>query len=115
QAAALAREARVMLEREAARGRDRILLAANASEPPVESALTLPGFEKRVRAPIPAFAPPPPVTVTFNLRPDLPDDLGTLQRMVSECRKCGLCGTRTHTVFADGSPRARLVFIREAP
>ncbi|TMQ48534.1 MAG: uracil-DNA glycosylase [Candidatus Eisenbacteria bacterium] len=35
--------------------------------------------------------------------------------MVSECRKCGLCETRTNTVFADGSARARLVFIGEAP
>jgi DNA polymerase len=48
-------------------------------------------------------------------RDDLPDDLGTLARMVSECRKCGLCGTRTNTVFADGSPTARLLFIGEAP
>jgi uracil-DNA glycosylase family 4 len=104
---ALTQEARVLLEREVGRGRERILL----SEPP----LTLPGFEPVVPKPIPAFAPPPVIASTFAPRGDLPDDLGTLARMVSECRKCGLCGTRTNTVFADGSTSARLVFIGEAP
>ena len=77
--------------------------------------LTLPGFETRSPEPIPAFAPPPMRAPSLELRGDLPDDLGTIQRMVTECRKCGLCGTRTNTVFADGSARARLVFIGEAP
>lgn len=99
---ALAREARVLLERERDRGREHVVL-------------TLPGFEAPVPAPIPAFAPPPVPTPAFAPRGDLPDDLGTLQRLVSECRKCGLCQTRTNTVFADGSATARLVFIGEAP
>ena len=62
---------------------------------------------------LPTFGPPP--SQLLATRDDLPDDLGTLARMVSECRKCGLCETRTNTVFADGSARARLVFIGEAP
>ena len=106
---ALTQEARVLLEREAGKGRERILLA----EP--EAPLTLPGFEPVVPKPIPAFAPAPVIAPTFAPRGDLPEDLGTLARMVSECRKCGLCGTRTNTVFADGSTSARLVFIGEAP
>ena len=101
---ALTREARVMLEREVGRGRERVVFAET---------LPLPGFEPP--KPIPAFAPPAPAAVSFAPRGDLPDDLGTLARMVSECRKCGLCGTRTHTVFADGSAKAKLVFIGEAP
>ena len=101
---ALTREARVMLEREVGRGRERVVFAET---------LPLPGFEPP--KPIPAFAPPPPAAVSFAPRGDLPDDLGTLARMVSECRKCGLCGMRTHTVFADGSTKAKLVFIGEAP
>src|SRR5207249_2792961 len=48
-------------------------------------------------------------------REDLPDDLGTLARLVSECRKCRLCETRTNTVFADGSVKAKLLLIGEAP
>jgi DNA polymerase len=104
----LAREARVLLEREMARGRERVVL-------PVSDQSVLPGFEPVVLAPIPAFAPPSLSTPTFAPRGDLPDDLGTLARLVSECRKCGLCQTRTNTVFADGSTTARLVFIGEAP
>jgi uracil-DNA glycosylase family 4 len=110
---ALTREARVMLEREVGRGRERILLASTSE--PTSKTLTLPGFEPVTPKPIPAFAPPPAQPVSFAPRGDLPDDLGTLARMVSECRKCGLCGTRTNTVFADGSTKAKLVFIGEAP
>lgn len=106
---ALAQEARVLLEREAGRGRERVVLDSRPAT------MTLPGFEAPVPEPIPAFAPPPVSTPAFAPRGDLPDDLGTLQRLVSECRKCGLCQTRTNTVFSDGSATARLVFIGEAP
>ena len=41
--AALAREARVMLEREMGRGRERVVMAADSSS--VTSPLVLPGFE----------------------------------------------------------------------
>lgn len=34
---------------------------------------------------------------------------------VKGCRKCGLCETRTNTVFGVGSSSARLVFVGEAP
>jgi uracil-DNA glycosylase len=34
---------------------------------------------------------------------------------VSSCVKCRLCKTRRQTVFADGSPSARIMFIGEAP
>lgn len=34
---------------------------------------------------------------------------------VKPCRKCGLCATRKQTVFGQGSPAARLVFVGEAP
>ncbi len=119
--AALARETRVLLERERDRGRAYVALAAATARPEVSSPgpftatatpMTLPGFEAIVR-PNPTFAPPP--SPALAAREDLPDDLGTLARMVSECRKCGLCETRTNTVFADGSPKAKLLFIGEAP
>jgi len=112
--AALAREARVMLEREVTRGRDRIAFSARPADAPAPSG---PITQLSAFAPPAAFGPPQEARPTFPLAPrdDLPDDLGTLARMVSECRKCGLCGTRTNTVFADGSPTARLLFIGEAP
>ena len=100
--AALARETRVLLERERARGRTHVMLASQAMEP--TGAQATPALE--------LFASASPVPAP---RVDLPDDLGTLARLVSECRKCGLCETRTNTVFADGSPKAKLVFIGEAP
>jgi DNA polymerase len=34
---------------------------------------------------------------------------------VKGCTKCGLCETRTNTVFGQGHPAARLVFVGEAP
>ncbi len=41
--------------------------------------------------------------------------LPRLKRKVRECRKCSLAGTRKNTVFGEGSSKARLVFIGEAP
>ncbi len=38
-----------------------------------------------------------------------------LQAAVSDCRACGLCGTRTQTVFGVGNRQASLLVIGEAP
>ncbi len=46
-----------------------------------------------------------------NLFPDLP----SVQAAVASCQLCGLCRTRTQTVFADGTGRSRLMFVGEAP
>ena len=37
------------------------------------------------------------------------------EQEVRVCRKCGLSKTRTNTVFGQGHPNARLVFVGEAP
>jgi DNA polymerase len=42
-------------------------------------------------------------------------DLPSLARTVSSCVACRLCKTRKQTVFADGSPDAKIMFIGEAP
>ncbi len=42
-------------------------------------------------------------------------DLGAVQAAVASCELCGLCRTRTQTVFADGTGRSRLMFVGEAP
>lgn len=42
-------------------------------------------------------------------------DLETLRAGVAACTACGLCRTRTQTVFADGTGRARVMFVGEAP
>ena len=41
--------------------------------------------------------------------------LARLAQDVERCRRCPLYRTRTHAVVGDGSPRARLVFVGEAP
>jgi DNA polymerase len=43
------------------------------------------------------------------------ETLAELKRIVAGCRKCGLCETRTQTVFSDGSATAQLAFVGEAP
>ncbi|MGA7990239.1 MAG: uracil-DNA glycosylase [Thermoanaerobaculia bacterium] len=42
-------------------------------------------------------------------------DLESLAREVSSCVSCRLCKTRKQTVFADGTPDAKIMFIGEAP
>lgn len=73
----------------------------------------------------PAPAPALPATSLFQepgfetdpLPPaERPSILRVLAEEVAICRKCAnLAATRTQTVFADGSPSARLMFIGEAP
>jgi DNA polymerase len=47
--------------------------------------------------------------------PAASSDLATLARTVSVCTRCALHASRTQTVFGVGNPRARLMFIGEAP
>ncbi len=123
---AIAREARVLLSRERERGRVLVVPASSAAPhvPPPSAAeseptrawpaqtLALPGFEEFAST---APAPSSAIYVPLGPREDLPQDLPALRAQVAECRLCGLCSTRTQTVFADGSSTARLLFVGEAP
>jgi len=42
-------------------------------------------------------------------------ELETLKEKVSTCDKCGLSKTRNNVVFGSGSPKAKLMFVGEAP
>jgi DNA polymerase len=73
-------------------------------------------------APAPAFdAEPPGGGADAPAAPEPPpeeESHGALLRLsaqVATCRACGLCETRTQTVFADGTPSARIMFVGEAP
>lgn len=46
---------------------------------------------------------------------DHPDSLETLRAFIGECTRCKLHKGRTHLVFGEGSPHARLVFVGEGP
>ncbi|MBI3322882.1 MAG: uracil-DNA glycosylase, partial [Candidatus Omnitrophica bacterium] len=41
--------------------------------------------------------------------------LSRIEQQVKMCTRCPLYRTRTHHVFGEGDPRARLVFVGEAP
>jgi DNA polymerase len=42
-------------------------------------------------------------------------ELDRLESIVAACDKCKLCETATYKVFGEGNPKARLVFVGEAP
>ncbi|HSB37214.1 MAG TPA: uracil-DNA glycosylase [Thermoanaerobaculia bacterium] len=68
------------------------------------------------RSPAPALI----VSENAGASPALPalparERLRALAGEVAACRKCRLCETRTQTVFSDGSPEARILFVGEAP
>ena len=44
-----------------------------------------------------------------------PDALKALREQIGNCRRCKLHQGRSHLVFGEGSPRARLMFVGEGP
>jgi uracil-DNA glycosylase len=44
-----------------------------------------------------------------------PADLDSLRALIGDCKRCKLSQGRTHLVFGEGSPAARLVFVGEGP
>jgi DNA polymerase len=44
-----------------------------------------------------------------------PDSLERIRQDLGDCRRCPLYGTRKQIVFGTGNPKARLVFVGEAP
>src|SRR5438445_11951256 len=51
----------------------------------------------------------------FTSDPIASADLATLARLIDGCRKCSLGHSRTHSVPGEGSPKAQLVCVGEAP
>lgn len=43
------------------------------------------------------------------------ETLEALQNEIGDCKLCNLCKSRTHIVFGEGNPKARLVFVGEGP
>ncbi|MCJ8502557.1 uracil-DNA glycosylase [Desulfatitalea alkaliphila] len=43
------------------------------------------------------------------------ENLAHIQADLGDCRRCGLSAGRTHLVFGEGDPKARLMFVGEAP
>lgn len=53
--------------------------------------------------------------VADNAQPEPVDSWEALQSEVAQCLKCGLCKTRTQTVFGSGNKKADWMIIGEAP
>jgi len=70
-----------------------------------------------VTAPARAAAPPQALAAgTPGARADIATlDWPALRAAVAGCRACGLCESRTQTVFGVGNERARLMIVGEAP
>jgi DNA polymerase len=60
-------------------------------------------------------AEPPPAMAGGPVAADAPDQFARLRAAVESCRKCALGHQRKNAVFGIGNPKARLVFIGEAP
>jgi DNA polymerase len=58
---------------------------------------------------------PPAALATVAESPESSLDWEPLRARVAACTRCVLCETRTQTVFGVGNPRARWMFIGEAP
>lgn len=74
------------------------------------------------RTPAPAVVPTPQMpkrtvsSTPFQAPPAvLPDNLEAMREIVRTCRNCRLCQSRQNTVFGEGNPNARLMFIGEGP
>ena len=54
-------------------------------------------------------------TIEERHQPASATTLSEVERAVAACTRCSLYRTRTHPVFGDGDPTAKLVFVGEAP
>ncbi|MCB2148501.1 MAG: uracil-DNA glycosylase [Deltaproteobacteria bacterium] len=43
------------------------------------------------------------------------ETLADIRTDLGDCRRCGLCESRTHIVFGEGSPNAQVMFVGEGP
>jgi uracil-DNA glycosylase family 4 len=88
--------------------------AGSESPPPIRRVYVVKGSGKET--------PKRAQTDLFGEEPALPEtsdlaglDLDALEERVSACTLCPLCEGRNRTVFGSGDPRAKIVFIGEAP
>ena len=67
-------------------------------------------------APVPAFAPRPAGPSLFDSMNKISNDtLLKIREDLGDCKRCKLHKTRKNIVFADGNPKADLVFVGEGP
>jgi DNA polymerase len=74
----------------------------------------VPIWEEFGSKPTPIFEAPKEVNL-WDASASHEDRLKALRAHIGDCKRCGLCDTRTNIVFGEGSPQARLMFIGEGP
>ncbi len=94
--------------------------AVQPAAPPAAVQAAAPSDPARAAVPTQALVPTPapPSTPTRPAgAPPTPGalDWPALRAAVAECRACGLCATRTQTVFGVGHPQAQWMVVGEAP
>ncbi|AGW90710.1 DNA polymerase [Ralstonia pickettii DTP0602] len=87
-------------------------LSAAPAAPAVSIAEAPPVAEAPVAAPAQAAAPTPPAEAPLTIATM---DWPALEAAVAGCTACGLCQTRTNTVFGVGDRQAEWMLIGEAP
>lgn len=65
--------------------------------------------------PRPRGAAAPPGTPAAIAPSGRAQELRAIREDLGDCQRCGLCEKRTHIVFGEGSPDARVVFVGEGP
>jgi DNA polymerase len=127
--AALVGGLRSVLERSVVRGRARTprsapapreavpgpLAPASAAAPDLRSAATPAQGSAQEARPERASAAPAEAVEESRARARACADLASLRAVVASCTACPLHATRTQTVFADGTGKARVLFVGEAP
>lgn len=67
------------------------------------------------RGRLPTPAEPRRATAPAGAPADGKERLAALREELGDCTRCRLCEKRTHLVFGDGDPAARLLFVGEGP
>lgn len=89
----------------------RLLLEDLVEEGVDEVARLAPEAPERTSAEAPAESEAHSLDSDWSEQPDLAD----VERVLGDCRRCGLAATRNRIVFGDGNPKADLLFIGEGP
>ena len=88
-------------------------IAAPAEMPPPDRARTIPAAMPTARAEV---APAPELAIQFAREAArTAPTLEALRELLEKFDGCALKSTATRLVFADGNPRARIMFVGEAP
>jgi DNA polymerase len=89
--------------------------------PPAQAATPKPLFARKPVEPVTPATPPPSQSLFgdgLTNAASLPQSSETLEEIwsdIGECTRCGLCSGRTQVVNTHGNPKARLMFVGEAP